>query len=153
MEVVILRARAQLNRLVSGEKRAGGVDRSPRAEGGGGAARGGAGRERNANMAPAAPAPVSAAPWLNATLIYNTTRLNATFDTDFDLLNSNSTDEHHHWFCAKWTNAQQDLFQVVHIHYLQIWQSNVPVQSNSTCNPYGKKDKPCGTLVLNIDFS
>lgn len=113
MEVVILRARAQLNRLVSsGERRAGGGERSPRAEGGGAAARGGAGRERNASMAPAAPAPASTAPWLNATLVYNATRLNATFDTDYELLSSNSTDEHHHWFCAKWTNAQQDLFQV-----------------------------------------
>lgn len=116
MEVVILRARAQLNRLVSsGERRAGAEERSPRGEGGGGAARGGAGRERN--MAPAAPAPASTAPWLNATLVYNATRLNATFDTDYELLSSNSTDEHHHWFCAKWTNAQQDLFQVRLNHY------------------------------------
>ncbi|CAH1644252.1 unnamed protein product [Spodoptera littoralis] len=116
MEVVILRARAQLNRLVSsGERRAGGGERSPRAEGGGGAARGGAGRERNASMAPAAPAPASTAPWLNATLVYNATRLNATFDTDYELLSSNSTDEHHHWFCAKWTNAQQDLFQAANL--------------------------------------
>ncbi|XP_026729637.1 blood vessel epicardial substance-like [Trichoplusia ni] len=118
MEVVILRARAQLNRLVSsGERRAGGGERSGRAGGGAAAARGGAGRERAASMAPApaAPAPASAAPWLNATLVYNATRLNATFDTDFDLLNSNSTDEHHHWFCAKWTNAQQDLFQAANL--------------------------------------
>lgn len=111
MEVVILRARAQLNRLVSsGERREGAEEQAARGgEGGGGAARGG-GRART--MPPAAPAPASTAPWLNATLVYNATRLNATFDTDFELLSSNSTDEHHHWFCAKWTNAQQDLFQV-----------------------------------------
>lgn len=122
MEVVILKARAQLNRLVSsGERRAGSSEREPRAEGGGGGARGGAGRARSGTMAPAAPAPVSVAPWLNATLLYNATRLNATFDTDYELLNGSSTDEHNnHWFCAKWTNAQQDLFQVVILYYISL---------------------------------
>ncbi|CAB3242888.1 unnamed protein product [Arctia plantaginis] len=117
MEVVILKAKAQLNRLVSsGKRRAGSSEREPLTEGGGGGARGGAGRARSGTMAPAAPAPVSVAPWLNATLVYNATKLNATFDTDYELLNGSSTDEHNnHWFCAKWTNAQQDLFQAANL--------------------------------------
>lgn len=121
MEVVILKARAQLNRLVSssGERRGDSAGsgasggRGPRAHGAG--AGGVAARTRTrTTMAPAVPAP--AAPWLNATLLYNATRLNATFDTDYELLSANSTDEHNnHWFCAKWTNAQQDLFQVMFV--------------------------------------
>lgn len=109
MELVILKAKSQLNRLLSGERR--NSSGRERARGGGGAR--GAGRERSA-MAPAAPAPATPTPWLNATIIYNVTRLNTTFDiADFDLLNANSTDEHNnHWFCAKWSSAQQDLFQV-----------------------------------------
>ncbi|KAG6448587.1 hypothetical protein O3G_MSEX005607 [Manduca sexta] len=121
MELVILKARAQLNRLVSpGERRVEGVERTSqpqeqaRAEGGGEGARP-AGRGRT-TMAPAAPAPASAAPWLNATLAYNVSRLNATFDTDYELLNATATDDHHnHWFCAKWTSAQQDLFQAANL--------------------------------------
>lgn len=110
MELVILKARAQLNRLVSGEKRGrGGKEREERAGGGGGARA--AVRERS--MAPAPPAPATATPWLNATLAYNLSRINTTFDTDYELLNANATDDHdNHWFCAKWTSAQQDLFQV-----------------------------------------
>lgn len=108
MELVILKARAQLNRLVSsGEKRSGSSERSPRGEGGGESARA-AGRGRN-NMAP--PAPSS---WLNASLTYNLSRLNTTFDTDYELLNATAgDDQNNHWFCAKWTSAQQDLFQVI----------------------------------------
>ncbi|KAL0892235.1 hypothetical protein ABMA27_015420 [Loxostege sticticalis] len=98
-----------MNRLVSparGARRAGSAERR---EGGGGGARTG---ERA--MAPAAP-PASA-PWLNATLAFNATRLNVTFDTDYELLNASSTDEHNnHWFCAKWTSAQQDLFQAANL--------------------------------------
>ncbi|XP_072940884.1 uncharacterized protein [Epargyreus clarus] len=112
MELVILKARAQLNRLVSSERRAS-KQREARGEGGGGGARA-AGRERS--MAPAAPAPASAAPWLNATFAYNLSRLNSSFDTDYELLNANSTDEHdNHWFCAKWASAQQDLFQAANL--------------------------------------
>lgn len=109
MELVILKAKSQLNRILSGERRS---SSGERARGGGGAR--GAGRERSA-MAPAAPAPATPTPWLNATIIYNVTRLNNTFDVaDYDLLNINSTDEHNnHWFCAKWSSAQQDLFQVL----------------------------------------
>lgn len=110
MELVILKARAQLNRLVSGERRASASkEREARAGGGGGARA--AARERS--MAPARPAPATAAPWLNATLAYNLSRINSTFDTDYELLNASATDEpDNHWFCAKWTSAQQDLFQV-----------------------------------------
>ncbi|XP_026486111.1 uncharacterized protein LOC113393442 isoform X2 [Vanessa tameamea] len=113
MELVILKARAQLNRLVSGERRASASkDREARAGGGGGARA--AVRERS--MAPAPPAPATAAPWLNATLAYNLSRINSTFDTDYELLNASSTDEHdNHWFCAKWTSAQQDLFQAANL--------------------------------------
>ncbi|KAL4710529.1 hypothetical protein ACJJTC_008931, partial [Scirpophaga incertulas] len=115
MELVILKARAQLNRLVSspgGGRSARGGERERQSAGEGGAARA-AGRA----MAPApAPAPASAAPWFNATLAYNATRLNLTFDTDYELLSANSTEEHNnHWFCAKWTNAQQDLFQAANL--------------------------------------
>ncbi|XP_038210611.1 blood vessel epicardial substance-like [Zerene cesonia] len=110
MELVILKARSQLNRLVS--ERRSSKERESRAGGGGGARA--SGRERS--MAPVAPAPVSAAPWLNATLAYNLSRLNSTFDTDYELLNGSSTDEHdNHWFCAKWTSAQQDLFQAANL--------------------------------------
>ncbi|XP_037874970.1 blood vessel epicardial substance [Bombyx mori] len=110
MELVILKARAQLNRLVSsGEKRSGSSERSPRGEGGGEGARA-AGRGRN-NMAP--PAPSS---WLNASLTYNLSRLNTTFDTDYELLNATAgDDQNNHWFCAKWTSAQQDLFQAANL--------------------------------------
>ncbi|XP_046960389.1 blood vessel epicardial substance-like isoform X1 [Vanessa cardui] len=113
MELVILKARAQLNRLVSGERRASASkDQEARAGGGGGARA--AVRERS--MAPAPPAPATAAPWLNATLAYNLSRINSTFDTDYELLNASSTDEHdNHWFCAKWTSAQQDLFQAANL--------------------------------------
>ncbi|KAM3962863.1 popeye domain-containing protein 1 [Aphomia sociella] len=116
MELVILKARVQLNRLLSSsssERQAGRAKTEARAEGGGGGARA-AGRERS--MAPAAPAPASAAPWLNATLAYNVSRLNVTFDSDYELLNGSSTEEHNnHWFCAKWTSAQQDLFQAANL--------------------------------------
>ncbi|CAH2236988.1 jg9481 [Pararge aegeria aegeria] len=111
MELVILKARAQLNRLVSERRASAGKEREARAGGGGGARA--AGRERG--MAPARPAPATAAPWLNATLAYNLSlsRINSTLDTDYELLNGNSSDDHdNHWFCAKWTSAQQDLFQV-----------------------------------------
>ncbi|XP_052738446.1 blood vessel epicardial substance-like [Bicyclus anynana] len=106
MELVILKARAQLNRLAS-ERRA--AKQRPGRAGGGARA---AGRERG--MAPAAPA--SAAPWLNATLAYNLSlaRVNSTLD-DYVLL-GNSSDEHdNHWFCAKWSSAQQDLFQAANL--------------------------------------
>ncbi|CAG5040009.1 unnamed protein product [Parnassius apollo] len=112
MELVILKARVQLNRLVSASERRERVreTRAARAGVGGGAR---AGRKRS--MA-AAPAPASAAPWLNATLAYNATRPNTTFDTDYDLLNASSSDEHdNHWFCAKWSSAQQDLFQAANL--------------------------------------
>ncbi|XP_045764634.1 uncharacterized protein LOC123866905 isoform X2 [Maniola jurtina] len=109
MELVILKARAQLNRLVL-ERRS--KERSGRAGGGGGARA--AGRERG--MAPARAAPATAAPWLNATLAFNLSRINSTFDTDYELLNASSSDEHdNHWFCAKWTSAQQDLFQAANL--------------------------------------
>ncbi|CAH2992142.1 unnamed protein product [Chilo suppressalis] len=113
MELVILRARAQLNRLLSSEKRVRGGPREGTGESGGGGGARAAGRERTM---PPAPAPASAAPWLNATLAFNATRFNLTFDTDYELLNASSTDEHNnHWFCAKWTNAQQDLFQAANL--------------------------------------
>lgn len=115
MELVILKAKSQLNRVLSGERER----QVARGGGGGGAGRGGAGaRGAGPPVMPAvAPAPAPArptpAPWLNATIVYNLTRLNTTFDiADYDILNANSTDEHNHWFCAKWSNAQQDLFQV-----------------------------------------
>ncbi|KAJ0179944.1 hypothetical protein K1T71_004535 [Dendrolimus kikuchii] len=132
MELVILKARAQLNRLVwSGERRSVGEEGEAGEGGGAGAGGGGEGaparaagrgRERSApaGMAPApaahSPAPASAVPWLNATFAYNATQLNATFDTDYELLNASATDEHNnHWFCAKWTSAQQDLFQAANL--------------------------------------
>lgn len=128
MELVILKARTQLNRLVLlGERRSGreadeGGGGRGGAGGGGGevAPAAGRGRERSApaGMAPAPPAqsplsaPASTAPWLNTTFAF-ATHLNATFDTDYELLNASTSDEHNnHWFCAKWTSAQQDLFQV-----------------------------------------
>ncbi|XP_053602958.1 blood vessel epicardial substance-like [Plodia interpunctella] len=112
MELVILKARAQLNRLVSSSTERRGKGASASGAGGGGGGARAAGRARG--MAPAAPAPASAAPWLNAT--YNITRLNVTFDSDYDLLNASSPDEHNvHWFCAKWTSAQQDLFQAANL--------------------------------------
>ncbi|CAK1604135.1 unnamed protein product [Parnassius mnemosyne] len=112
MELVILKARAQLNRLVSAsERRERALEAREARAGVGGGAR--AGRKRS--MA-AAPAPASAAPWLNATLAYNATRPNTTFDTDYDLLNASSSDKHdNHWFCAKWSSAQQDLFQAANL--------------------------------------
>ncbi|XP_060801304.1 blood vessel epicardial substance-like [Amyelois transitella] len=111
MELVILKARAQLNRLVSSERRKG--SKRGEVEGGDDGARA-VGRDRG--MAPAAPAPASDATWLNATLAYNLTRLNVTFDSDYELLNASSPDEHNiHWFCAKWTSAQQDLFQAANL--------------------------------------
>ncbi|XP_068630454.1 blood vessel epicardial substance-like [Battus philenor] len=109
MELVILKARAQLNRLVwTSEKRV--KAREARA-GVGGGARVVAGRARSM----AAPAPPSAAPWLNATLAYNASRPNATFDSDYELLNASSDDHDNHWFCAKWSSAQQDLFQAANL--------------------------------------
>ncbi|XP_069354635.1 blood vessel epicardial substance-like isoform X2 [Maniola hyperantus] len=112
MELVILKARAQLNRLVLERRASASKERSERAGGGGGARA--AGRERG--MAPARPAPATAAPWLNATLAFNLSRINSTFDTDYELLNASSSDEHdNHWFCAKWTSAQQDLFQAANL--------------------------------------
>ncbi|CAG9560386.1 unnamed protein product [Danaus chrysippus] len=112
MELVILKARAQLNRLVSSERRGVRGERGRGAEGAAGARS--SARERG--MAPARPAPATAAPWLNATLAYNLTRINGTFDTDYELLNASTTDEHdNHWFCAKWTSAQQDLFQAANL--------------------------------------
>lgn len=113
MELVILKARAQLNRLVSGERRA--RAERPRPQGGAEGRSGArAGRARSMAPASAAPTPHHDQPWLNATLLYNASRLNLTFDTDYELLNANSTDDHDNpWFCAKWTNAQQDLFQVL----------------------------------------
>lgn len=110
MELVILKARVQLNRLVSREKR--GRAREGRGGDGPGGAR--AGRRRSMAPAPAR----EPAPWLealgsNASLAYNVSRFNLTFDSDYEQLNANSTDDpDSHWFCAKWTNAQQDLFQV-----------------------------------------
>ncbi|GBP44377.1 hypothetical protein EVAR_81290_1 [Eumeta japonica] len=86
------------------------------------ARRAGAGPSRERDMRPAAagpaqaPAPALATPWLTATLAYNATRLNLTFDPDYELLNATAAaagdDRDDNWFCAKWTNAQQDLFQV-----------------------------------------
>ncbi|KPI97935.1 Blood vessel epicardial substance [Papilio xuthus] len=109
MELVIVKARAQLNRLLwAGEKRAV-VREGVRGERGGAGGRARAGRERS--MA-AAPAPASAAPWLNATLAFNATRPN---DTDYELLNAVAEDRDDHWFCAKWTSAQQDLFQAANL--------------------------------------
>ncbi|VVC96467.1 unnamed protein product, partial [Leptidea sinapis] len=108
MELVILKARAQLNRLVSER-------RSSRERGGKGSG-GARGPGREGGMAPARPELASSAPWHNATLLFNITRLNSTFDTDYELLNASSTDEHdNHWFCAKWTSAQQDLFQAANL--------------------------------------
>lgn len=116
MELVILKAKAQLNRLLSGSGGRGGE--KARAPSGGGR---GAGSQRprgvvGVPMAPTAPAPPES-DWLNASLLYNTSRINASFDlADYDLLSINATEEHNnYWFCAKWTNAQQDLFQVTHL--------------------------------------
>ncbi|CAH0727765.1 unnamed protein product, partial [Brenthis ino] len=73
-------------------------------------------RRARAAWRPRPLAPATAAPWLNATLAYNLSRINATFDTDYELLNANATDDHdNHWFCAKWTSAQQDLFQAANL--------------------------------------
>ncbi|XP_045513203.1 blood vessel epicardial substance-like [Pieris brassicae] len=105
MEVVILKARAQLNRLVS-VRRANA--RGARAHG----AASSRAPARVREMATASPK----ATWLNATLAFNLSRINTTFDTDYELLNGNTTDEHdNHWFCAKWTSAQQDLFQAANL--------------------------------------
>ncbi|XP_026328687.1 blood vessel epicardial substance-like, partial [Hyposmocoma kahamanoa] len=87
------------------------------AGGGGGGARA-ASRERSMAPAPQPSSPVSAAPWLtaNATLAFNVSRFNLSFDSEYDLLSTNYTEEHdNHWFCAKWTNAQQDLFQAANL--------------------------------------
>ncbi|XP_073951380.1 LOW QUALITY PROTEIN: popeye domain-containing protein 1-like [Choristoneura fumiferana] len=112
MELVILKARAQLNRLVSGEKR--GRERGGRGGEGPGGAR--AGRRRSMAPRPRAPAPWLEALGSNASLAYNVSRFNLTFDSDYEQLNANSTDDpDNHWFCAKWTNAQQDLFQAANL--------------------------------------
>lgn len=133
MELAVLKARAQLNRAVLGAEgeqaargraRAGasGSDRDEErvgAGGGGGGARA-ASRERSMAPAPQPSSPVSAAPWLtaNATLAFNVSRFNLSYDSEYDLLSTNFTEEHdNHWFCAKWTNAQQDLFQVSCLFY------------------------------------
>ncbi|KAG7299416.1 hypothetical protein JYU34_016369 [Plutella xylostella] len=95
MEVVILKAKAQLTRAAAARRA------HAQARG----ARGGAGA-----MAPAAPAP----PWLNASLLYNATRLNLTLDAELDAIAGNATDDDH-GFCAKWGTAQQDLFQAANL--------------------------------------
>ncbi|XP_049866240.1 blood vessel epicardial substance-like [Pectinophora gossypiella] len=117
MEVVILKARAQLNRLVPGREGAEAVEKPVGGESRvRGATRAAAGRARSMAAAPGAPPAPSAASWLNASLAYNASRLNLSLDTEFDLLNANATDEHdNHWFCAKWTSAQQDLFQAANL--------------------------------------
>lgn len=118
-----MKARAQLNRLLwAGEKRA-----SVREERGGAGGRARAGRKRS--MA-AAPAPASVAPWFNATLAYNATRPN---DTDFELLNAAADDHDDHWFCAKWTSAQQDLFQVRFITLKKGFQKHLFCKRLSLC--------------------
>ncbi|XP_061710526.1 blood vessel epicardial substance-like [Cydia pomonella] len=109
MELVILKARAQLNRLVSEKRRRGGGE-------GEGARR----RRRSMAHAPRSPAPLLDAVGYNASLynasLYNASRFNLTYDADYDQLNGNATDDHdNHWFCAKWTNAQQDLFQAANL--------------------------------------
>ncbi|XP_041976560.1 blood vessel epicardial substance-like [Aricia agestis] len=39
---------------------------------------------------------------------------NASFE-DYELLTNNTDDPDNHWFCAKWTSAQQDLFQAANL--------------------------------------
>ncbi|XP_047986345.1 blood vessel epicardial substance-like [Leguminivora glycinivorella] len=69
-------------------------------------------------LAPRTPAPVDTSGY-NAsvynTSLYNASRFNLTYDADYDQLSGNATDDDNHWFCAKWTNAQQDLFQAANL--------------------------------------
>ncbi|KAJ2946939.1 hypothetical protein O0L34_g16283 [Tuta absoluta] len=109
MEVVILKARAQLNRLEPGRAATETVEKpanDPRVRGD---ARAATGRARTMAPAPAAP-PAHPASWFNATLA-----INVTFEPELELLSGNSTNDRDEEWCAKWTSAQQDLFQAANL--------------------------------------